>query len=386
MDESSNVAAEIQRIYEQERHDRPVRRAGEVPPTYAAITADWLTDVLCRKVPGAEVTEFKLDARDDGSSNRRRIFLSYNEAGARAGLPVTVFCKAADALQQRVMLGASGVGKSEADFYLLARPRLPIEAPVAYHAGYDPSNYASLIMLKDLAGSVTFADERTPVDWSRAVSLVTNLADLHGPFYESSELGSPTLPFLRWDVWWKRMIAGNPRFPEFCDIAFGDSESLMEPHLFKRRAEIWPATDACVDRHADLPLSLIHSDVHFKNWYVTADNRMGLSDWQTTTIGHWSRDYVYATTTALTIENRRAWEDELLRIYLDRMAEHGARGITVEYAKLNMRQQLFTVLAFWTITLRPAIGMPDMQPERTTVEFLRRIYAAIDDHDALDSF
>jgi hypothetical protein len=30
--------------------------------------------------------------------------------------------------------------------------------------------------------------------------------------------------------------------------------------------------------------------------------------------------------------------------------------------------------------------MPDMQPERTTHEFLRRLYAAIDDHDALDSF
>jgi hypothetical protein len=30
--------------------------------------------------------------------------------------------------------------------------------------------------------------------------------------------------------------------------------------------------------------------------------------------------------------------------------------------------------------------MPDMQPTRTTHEFLRRLYAAIDDHDALDIF
>jgi len=30
--------------------------------------------------------------------------------------------------------------------------------------------------------------------------------------------------------------------------------------------------------------------------------------------------------------------------------------------------------------------MPDMQPMRTTREFLSRLYAAIDDHDALDSF
>jgi hypothetical protein len=68
------------------------------------------------------------------------------------------------------------------------------------------------------------------------------------------------------------------------------------------------------------------------------------------------------------------------------MHEYGVPPISEDEAWKNMRQQLLTALAFWTITLRPAPGMPDMQPERTTHEFLRRIYAAMDDHDALDSF
>jgi hypothetical protein len=51
-----------------------------------------------------------------------------------------------------------------------------------------------------------------------------------------------------------------------------------------------------------------------------------------------------------------------------------------------LRQQLMTALAFWTITLRPAEGMPDMQPLRTTREFLHRLLVAIDDHGSLDAF
>jgi len=46
----------------------------------------------------------------------------------------------------------------------------------------------------------------------------------------------------------------------------------------------------------------------------------------------------------------------------------------------------YAVLAFWTITINPAPGMPDMQPRDSTLEFIRRIAIAIDDLDALDSF
>jgi aminoglycoside phosphotransferase (APT) family kinase protein len=165
-----------------------------------------------------------------------------------------------------------------------------------------------------------------------------------------------------------------------------ESEPLMPERLFRRRAEIWPATEASVARHEQLPHCLIHCDVHLKNWFVTKDNEMGLSDWQIVSAGHWSRDVVYTMTTALTIEDRRRWEKDLIRFYLDEMESMGVPRISEDDAWLNLRQQLMTALAFWTITLRPAEGMPDMQPERTTHEFLRRLYAAIDDHNALDSF
>jgi hypothetical protein len=71
---------------------------------------------------------------------------------------------------------------------------------------------------------------------------------------------------------------------------------------------------------------------------------------------------------------------------LDESASLGMQRMSFDDAMQNCRQQLLTVLAFWTITLCPAEGMPPMQPETTTYTFLERIFAAMDDLDSLDSF
>ena len=154
----------------------------------------------------------------------------------------------------------------------------------------------------------------------------------------------------------------------------------------RRRSEIWEATEKSVARHLELPRTLIHSDVHFKNWYITPDDRMGLADWQLTTIGHWSRDFIFSTLTSLTVEQRREWLEDLLRLYLDLMAAKGVRAVSFDDALRNVRQQMFTAFAFWTITMRPTEDMPAMQPEHTTLEFLRRMGTAIDDYNSLDAF
>ena len=377
----------VRRAYEEDsRQVRPVTHAGQVPSTYEAITPEWLTDVLCKDLPDARVIGLDLDTPDNGSSNRRRIFVTYNEAGQAAGLPARLFCKAAEALENRLVLGMSGTAQAEADFYNLVRPRLDIRSTRAVYAGFDPGTFAYIIVMPDMAGEVTFCDERVALDWKGAVSLVSNLARLHGTFFESPELGSPTIPFRHWTTWWRDMMAVAPTFAPCCDQGFGLAERVIPPRLFARRAEIWPATEASAEKHLQLPRSLIHSDVHFKNWFMTKDGELGLSDWQLATTGHWSRDYAFATTTALTIEQRREWGEELLRTYLDALAAAGGERPSYDDALLNVRQQLMTALAFWTITMQPTGDMPAMQPERTTFEFLKRLTTAIDDLDSLDSF
>jgi len=382
----SSAVDKITRIFEIEASNRVgVTSLSEVPTSYELLTPEWLTQAVCKSCPDAAVVSFSLDERDDGSSNRRRIFLTYNQAGIQAGLPKTVFCKAAETLQSRLMLGMAGAAQGETNFFSKVRHRIEIEAPVAYHADFDPNNFAYIVVLEDMAGKVEFCDERTQVDWDRATKMVTTLARLHSRFYQSPELGTSTLPFTGWPNWWDLLISRFTDFSNFCDRGFRDAESVIPSRLFKRRAEIWSATERSVLLHKHLPHSLSHNDVHFKNWYIANNGDMGLADWQLTATAHWSKDYTYTVASALSVENRRKWDKDLLRFYLDKMAEFGVPPIPFDDAFLYIRQQLFAPLSFWTVTLRPTDDMPDMQPERTTYEFIKRMTTAMDDFDSLDS-
>ena len=52
----------------------------DIPVSYEAITAEWLTHILCKGYPDARVAGHQLDVPDDGNSNRRRIFVKIGRA------------------------------------------------------------------------------------------------------------------------------------------------------------------------------------------------------------------------------------------------------------------------------------------------------------------
>jgi hypothetical protein len=126
--------------------------------------------------------------------------------------------------------------------------------------------------------------------------------------------------------------------------------------------------------------------VHLKNWYIDADGEMGLNDWQCSCKGNWGRDIAYAISTALTPENRREWERELVGYYVEQLTAAGIDGVDFELAWKLYRQNLFSALAWWTGTLGQPPEAPKMQPPATSREFIRRITHAIDDLDALAAF
>src|SRR5579863_6358655 len=104
------IAERVTEIFHaEEAANRMALTRADVPGRYEAITPQWLTDVLCRATTGAQVISSRVGDRSNGSSNRARIFLTYNDAGNRAGLPATVFCKSSTTLQNRILLANVGV-------------------------------------------------------------------------------------------------------------------------------------------------------------------------------------------------------------------------------------------------------------------------------------
>jgi hypothetical protein len=370
--------------YEKERQNNlPPRTADDIPFTYEAITDEWLTNILCGGHSGAKVVAHRLDVVDNGNSNRRRIFIDYNEAGRAAGLPARVFCKASQGLANRISLGMAGAIQSEVNYYNVIRPQLNIETPVSCFAHFN-SALNSIIVMRELDPRTVFCTHTTDITRARAEDQLRVLASVHGKFLESPEFKTSLSMFSTWSTFFGKL--DYPDFEKACDHGFGISEEAIPARLFARRKEIWAATRKSVETHFNLPHTVCHGDDHLRNWYIAANGAMGLADWQAITLGHWSRDVVYAVTTSLTVENRRLWEKDLLRYYLDQLRGAAGRAISTDGVFDHYRQQLMTILAFWTITINPAPGMPDMQPRNSTLEFIRRIAVAIDDLESLDCF
>ncbi|MCY1304535.1 hypothetical protein D9M70_542930 [compost metagenome] len=189
---------------------------------------------------------------------------------------------------------------------------------------------------------------------------------------------------------WPELFANTQEFgfnmKEGSNAGFLAAQSDIPERLFRRFSEVWPATVRSVAFHEGIEHTLIHGDVHLKNWYVAGNGEMGLSDWQCSGRGHWGRDLSYTISTALLPEDRRRWERELVLLYLAQLEAAGGPRVPFAEGWNIYRQQLTSALAWWTITLSPSPGLPDMQPRDTTLEFIRRIATAIDDLDALDAF
>lgn len=362
------------------------RRLNDVPGNLDAVTAEWMSAIICKGSSGAQVIGVESSDGSSGTSERARYSLSYNQRGIDAGLPETVFAKASPSVLTRMSNGVSGTMEQEGRFYNELRASLPagVEAPKGYHSAWDMSTYRSIHVLEDLVATknAIFCDPTTIIDRAQAEQLVTLLATLHGHFYDADALTGQYAWLKSYPDWWHNNL-------QFFDIkgtaAKGilRAEPVLPTALFRRRDQFWRGFLQSVGNHYDLPQTLLHGDVHMGNWYITGSGKMGLCDWQCVSRGHWSRDLAYALGTTLTIENRRAWERDLLAYYLDVMGRVSGVRVSFDVAWDNYRLQLFGALMMWAPTYYHSIFLPDMQPDNVSEEMLKRIGAALDDLDSL---
>ena len=360
--------------------ERPSPAPGEVPWHGEAVTREWLTAVLARDARGARVEGVTVLGGDNGSSARRTLALEWNQEGRAASLPERLFTKSTPTLPMR--LSAGKAAPAEGRFLTDLRPHLPIEAPRCFYTGRDPVSGRSLHLMNDLTheSGATFCRADSAIDRAQAEQIVDTLAVLHGTFLNGScALDSS---FLRTYESFFDAAARN-RIEAGHDEAMIRAAHVIPEGLLARKALIWPSAVEAARMHDSSPRTVIHSDVHLGNWYVTGDGRMGLSDWARVCRGFWGRDLAYALMTVLAIEDRRAWERALIERYCDTVSEHSGTALGVDDAWDAYRAQACLALLMWTPTLCPPPTLPDMQPEATSLEMIRRITTAMHDHDVL---
>lgn len=355
-----------------------------VPPSAEAITPEWLTAQLAIGAPGAAVTAVHAHGGSDGTTQRREVDVTWNEAGIAAGLPARLFTKTTASFRSRALLWPMGRPENEVEFYRSYRNLMAIEAPCALHAAFDRESGRSIVIFPDMVrdGGCTFLEPGHHVDRAMAEGMVDLLARYQAFWWDHALFRAPP-------AWLKTTLEyqldSNAFLPfEACSVNGIDVAAQHLPaSVVARRDDLWAVHMRSIEASVQAPRTLVHFDMHVGNWYLTADGRMGLSDWSMKS-GHHSSDLSYLLLSALTIEDRRAWETDLLALYRERLREHGVAEVpSAQDIALGYRRQTFHALVYWLFTIGAGAMQPDMQPDAISLANLERMGQAIED---LDSF
>jgi hypothetical protein len=359
------------------------RTAADVPGVADDITTEWLSAVLCRDVPGAEVVSFTTPGGSSGTSERVALRVTYNQAGRDAGLPEHLFAKLTASVQQRLLLGAADVIAGETHFFMTFRPKVDMEAPLGYWGASEDRTWKSIVIMEDIAHSkgATFPEPTTRVTRPQIEDLLQNMARYHGAMWED-----PDLAVLKTPTDHITNVSSFASFEKRCAVGMERARSVIAPGVYGQADRMWKGTIRSLAMNTEThPRTMLHGDSHIGQTYITADGRMGLTDWQATMQGGWGYDFAYTVGSAIEPEDRREWDRELLEFYLEHLTAAGGKPPAFDEAWAIYCQQLFYPYSAWAFTIGRAAYQPKMQPDHRSLAILKRLSAAIDENRSFDA-
>ena len=340
------------------------------PPTdVSGLSTAWLSQVL-----NTDVVDVQMLSHAVATNQRVRIGITYATEGEG---PASLFAKLAplDAAH-REMIGAGSMGEREARFYADVAPLVDLRVPRTYYAGTDDSGGFALL-LEDLVGSgCSFSDGSWGITAEQAAWGLEDLARFHARFGDPAARAA-VAPWL--DV---------PRVRRTGFVA-----GLLRRVLDEHRDELTPAYVATgelyVEHHEQLdslwhsgPQTYIHGDTHVGNVFLD-ERRVGFFDWGLSRVSTPMREVSYFLTLTVDPDERRRFEGDLLRLYLDCLRAAGGPDIGFDDAWANHRVQAgYTVVATF-LGFMPSYATADGRGLGTALR--RRAEFALDDLDTVDA-
>ena len=335
----------------------------------ADLSSGWLSEVL-----GREVSD--VDVLDHASATNQRLRVGLRYAEGAAG-PSSLFAKLPPLdPAHRQMIGASGMGRREAQFYADIAPSVELRVPEAFFAASSDDGDFVLLLEDLVAGGCEFSDGAWGIQADAAAVALEDLARFHARFHDP-RVRDAAAPWL-----------AAPRVRR-TDLTAQRLQTVLHDHGDVLTPAYVAAGGMYVDQHRRLdevwnggPQTYIHGDPHIGNVFLDA-GRVGFLDWGLSRVSTPLRDVSYFLTMAVDPEERQRSERELLRLYLDALRASGGPGISFDDAWYTHRVQAgYTVIATF-LAFMPSYASGDGRSLGAALR--RRSELALEDLQVVDA-
>ena len=326
------------------------------------VTAAWLSDVLNQKVKSIELSK-----QFHSTASKLFCTVTYDDEGAaESSRPTHICIKGGFSPELLAALPfLAQIYQRETDFFSKIAPSLRMSLPKVWYADHG------VLVMNDLAyAGCVFGD---PLDtWSveRVKSGVEQLAVLHADTWNVQEEKYPCIT----SDYPELVLNLMQQYDEFINAK--DGPPVLDYLRDKKRAI------AAVEKYHRTRnprfRCLIHCDPHVGNAYLMRDGQVRFIDFQLVHISSAFHDLAYFVGSALSIEDRRAHEDEIIDYYLNSLAEQGGPRLARDEEVVAEYAHSFMSGYSWVVT---PYSLQSMEKVHTMT---KRFMAAIQDHKTIE--
>jgi hypothetical protein len=351
----------------------------------AGLTPEWLTKALHSSgvLPTGAVTAVKSTVIGAGVGfigTIARLDLTYE--GAPESAPSTIIAKLPSEDPGSRMVGvAFGLYEREVRFYSDLAGACGLATPKPFFSYYDAAAGQSVLLLEALDGG-EWGDQVAGATPEQAELAIDAIGAFHAKWWKNPELASypwitSGIETIRQPIQMMYEAVWRTAVERFGHL-FPDDIRAHIPDFGRR-------TMAALDQMAEFPETLVHGDYRPDNLFFGAPGSaqpIVVCDWQGPGRGPGVVDAAYFIAGSMSPDDRRAYEDELLRRYHNHLLEGGVNDYSFAQLKEDYRGYFAGVIAGGVVllgTLPEGNERGRMLIESTLTRFL----AAMQDHDSL---
>lgn len=286
----------------------------------ADLTPELLTKLMADHTGGATVNSVRAEAVGTGQmAICLRLELEYRVPGAG---PASVVAKLPSLdPASREAAKALRCYEIEVSFYRELHSEVDVSTPAIYYADLDVEATDFLLLMEDVSPALQ-GDQLAGCSFEQAAAAVVELAGLHSPLWGHNRLE---------DLGWLHRNTDDTQ-GALAGLVRSLYPGFLERYADRLTPEVRAASDRLVEgiegyeRNRPRPWTVTHGDFRLDNLLFRDDGpkvAVFVVDWQTAVLGPGASDLSYFLGSAFPPEQRRVFEEELVRAYHEQLAKAG---------------------------------------------------------------